>query len=491
MSSVSNQAVTPAAPGTPSLRWVLAGLSMSMLLSSMGTSIANVGLPALAEAFGASFRQVQWIVIAYLLAITTLIVGIGRLGDMLGRRWLLLAGIALFTAASALCGAAPSLGLLISARVLQGLGAAAMMALTMALVGETIPRERTGSAMGLLGTMSAIGTALGPSLGGVLLSGYGWRAIFLVSVPLGVLTFALVRKNLPAGNPGSASGKKEFDVLGTALLALALAAYALSMTYGRDHFGLTNALLLAAAGIGAALFIVVEARTATPLVRPAMFRNTVLSTSLIANMLVATVMMATLVAGPFYLSLALGLEAATVGMVMSLGPTLSAVSGVLAGRLVDRLGATAMVAIGLATMVFGAIGLGFLPGVFGLAGFVAAMVVLTPGYQLFQAANNTLVMEDVRPESRGLVSGMLNLSRNLGLVSGASVMGAAFAYGSSAPDIALARPQAIEAGMRFTFGIAAVLVAGALFLVIAVRLKTLLAKRNRFSTDSPRTTPKA
>ena len=181
----------------PSVRWALAGLSLSMLLSSLGTSIANVGLPTLAQAFNASFQDVQWVVLAYLLAITTLIVSVGRLGDIIGRRRLLLAGIVLFTVASLICGAAPTLWLLIAARAVQGLGAAIMMALTMAFVGETVAKARTGSAMGLLGTMSAIGTALGPSLGGVLISALGWQAIFLVNVPLGLLAFLLAYRHLP------------------------------------------------------------------------------------------------------------------------------------------------------------------------------------------------------------------------------------------------------------------------------------------------------
>jgi MFS family permease len=197
---------TAIAPGedakaNASVRWALASLSLSMLLSSLGTSIANVALPTLARAFTASFQEVQWIVLAYLLAITTLIVSVGRLGDTMGRRRLLLAGIALFTMASVLCGVAPALWMLIAARTAQGLGAAVMMALTLAFVGETVPKERTGSAMGLLGTMSAIGTALGPSLGGVLIAALGWRAIFLVKVPLGIVALLLAHRHLPAGRP--------------------------------------------------------------------------------------------------------------------------------------------------------------------------------------------------------------------------------------------------------------------------------------------------
>src|SRR6266481_1061095 len=197
-----DEAVAGRAERTPAVRWALASLSLAMLLSSLGTSIANVGLPTLAEAFNASFQEVQWIVLAYLLAITTLIVSVGRLGDITGRRRLLLGGIFLFTVASVLCGIAPTLWLLIAARAAQGIGAAIMMALAMAFVGETVPKAKTGSAMGLLGTMSAIGTALGPSLGGVLIAGLGWRAIFLVKVPLGILTFLLAQRYLPADIKG-------------------------------------------------------------------------------------------------------------------------------------------------------------------------------------------------------------------------------------------------------------------------------------------------
>src|SRR5688572_29828246 len=134
--------LTASAEHTPSARWALAALSLAMLLSSLGISIANVALPTLAEAFGAAFQEVQWIVLAYLLAITTLVVGVGRLSDIAGRRRLLLAGLFLFTAASALCGAAPTLGLLIAARAVQGLGAAILMALTMAFVGDAVPKAR-------------------------------------------------------------------------------------------------------------------------------------------------------------------------------------------------------------------------------------------------------------------------------------------------------------------------------------------------------------
>ncbi|MES2070166.1 MAG: MFS transporter [Pseudomonadota bacterium] len=457
-----DEAVAESTGRTTAVRWALASLSLSMLLSSLGTSIANVGLPTLAQAFSASFQQVQWVVLAYLLAITTLIVSVGRLGDLIGRRRLLLAGIFLFTLASVLCGLAPTLWLLIAARAAQGLGAAIMMALTMAFVGETVPKEKTGSAMGLLGTMSAIGTALGPSLGGALIAGLGWPAIFFVNLPLGLLTLLLAYRYLPLDRQGPKTDSARFDHVGTLLLALTLAAYALAMTMGRGSFGPLNMALLSAAIFGGGLFVLAETRAASPLIRLSMFRDPALSASLATSMLVSTVMMATLVVGPFYLSRALGLDAAQVGIVMSIGPIVSALSGVLAGRIVDRLGAPFMVIVGLVEMVAGAFALSVLPAMFGIAGYIAAIVVLTPGYQLFQAANNTAVMADIRLNQRGVISGMLNLARNLGLVTGASVMGAVFALGAATANMMTARPEAVATGMRITFAVAAVLIIVAL-----------------------------
>ncbi len=432
-----------------------------MLLSSLGTSIANVALPTLAQAFTASFQEVQWVVLAYLLAITTLIVSVGRLGDITGRKRLLLAGILLFTVASALCGGAPTLRLLIAGRAAQGLGAAIMMAVTMAFVGETVPKERTGSAMGLLGTMSAIGTALGPSLGGVLIAGLGWPAIFLVNVPLGMLTLLLAHRHLPIDRERPKADRIGFDGMGTLLLALTLAAYALAMTMGRGSFGSLNLALLLAAFFGVGLFVLAETKAASPLIRLALFRNPTLSAGFAMSALVTTVVMATLVVGPFYLSGALGLDAARVGLVMSSGPITAALTGVPAGHIVDRFGPHRMSIVGLIGMAAGSATLPVL-STFGVPGYVGPLIVITAGYALFQAANNTAVMTNVRPDQRGVISGMLNLSRNLGLITGASVMGTVFALGSATASIMTARPEAVAAGMRITFAVAAALIVVAL-----------------------------
>ena len=450
----------------PSVRWVLISLSLSILLSSLSTSIANVALPTLVQEFNASFQEVQWVVLAYLLAITTMIVGVGKLGDTIGRKRLLLFGLFLFTLASVLCGVVSSLSLLIVFRTAQGLGAAIMMALSLAFVSEMVPKEKFGQTMGLLGTMSAIGTALGPSLGGFLITGMSWRLIFLINLPVGILTFLLVSRSLPADRQRMKTGKVDFDYMGTLILALTLAAYALAMTTGRGHYGKLNVVLLLIAIFGAILFVWTERKVATPLIRLSVFHSQVWSKALIMNVLVSTVMMATLVIGPFYLSSALGLSQASVGMVMSIGPVVSILSGVPAGRIVDHWGARLSVIIGLILMAVGSFMLSAFSGIFGIAGYIVAIAILTPGYQLFQAANSTSVMTDVLPGQQGVMSGLLNLSRNLGLITGASVMGAVFFLASGVNEMISAGAEAILIGMRITFAVAGILVVFALAIAI-------------------------
>ncbi|KAE9646709.1 MFS transporter [Pseudomonas sp. PB103] len=438
----------PREPLSTTARWALTSLALSMLMPSLDTSIANAGLPILATAFDASFQQVQWIVLAYLLAITTLIVSVGRLGDSFGRRRLLLIGIGIFTAASLCCALSPGLGWLIGARAVQGLGAAIMFALTVALVADAVPKARAGSAMGLLATMSATGTTLGPSLGGLLMASVGWQAIFLLNVPLGLLNVWLVYRFLPADR---ASGPRvPFDYSGSAVLMLTLAAYALAMTLE----GLMWPLLLASL-CGAGVFILVEMKAQSPLIRLSLFSDARLSSSLALTLLVTTVMMTTLVVGPFYLHRGLGLSSAMVGVTLSVGPLLSALSGVPAGRLVDRFGAQRIVPGALLGMACGCALLALLPMSLGLPAYVLPIMLIAAGYALFQAANNTGLMAGVSQDQRGVVSAMLGLARNLGLITGAAVMGAVFAAATGDPTQA---PAAMLArGLHTTFGVATAL----------------------------------
>jgi predicted MFS family arabinose efflux permease len=243
----------------------------------------------------------------------------------------------------------------------------------------------------------------------VLIPVAGWQAVFLVQVPVAVLTLILAFVALP---PDMARAKKE-----------PVEGY------------------------------------------PAAWERALLS-NLSLNLLVAAVMMATLVVGPFYLGRGLGLSALSIGLVMSFGPLISILSGIPSGRVVDVWGTRRILALGLILLAAGSFLLAVLPMMMGVAGYIVAIAMLTPGYQLFQAANNTQVMTNIPKQRRGVISGLLGLSRNLGLIVGASVMGAVFAWGAGTRDISQAPVPAIASGMQLTFLIAAGLMLAALWLAL-------------------------
>ncbi len=440
-----------AASGNPALV-VLAG---SMLVGSLGISLATVALPALARAFSAPLPSVQWVIIAYLVVVTASIVALGRLGDLIGQTRMLILGLSVFAIASLACAFAPTLPGLIAARIVQGFGGAVLMALPVSIIRTVVARDRMGSAMGLLGTMSAVGTALGPSLGGITIDLYGWSAGF---VAVGVLAFMLLAMAVPTFSRASrleptVSGA--IDWLGSLLLAFALSAYALSMT---SAVGVLDArLLLPLTAVLSALFVWRQMMAARPLVPIALLRNFRIGLSLAMNFLVTTVMMSTLVVGPYMLSLGLGLDESAIGLVMAVGPLTSALSGLPAGRLTDRYGAARMLPVGLAQIAVGLVALAILPQWFGLWGYGLALVLLTPGFQIFLAANNTVTMQTVAEDQRGVLSGLLGLSRNLGFVTGASAVSSLFAFTLGEVELAKADPSLIAHAFTVTFLIATLL----------------------------------
>ena len=302
----------------------------------------------------------------------------------------------------------------------------------------------------------------------MLFRSLGWRAIFLVNVPLGLLTFALAWRALPARSKTAQADQGKFDAIGTVLLALTLAAYALAMTLGRGNFGALNIGLLAATATGVVLFAVAQSRVKNPLIQLASFRDLRLSASLAMSLIVATVMMATLVVAPFYLARGLGLDAAMVGVVLSTGPLVSTLSALLAGRLSDRFGAHRMMVAGLTSLATGTFLLSLAMTRFGIASYVIPITVTCFGYALFQTSNNAAVMGGVGAGERGVISGLLNLSRNLGLITGASLMGAVFAIatGQGTADTTILSPAAASQGMQTTFKAATGMVLAVLVLAI-------------------------
>ncbi len=252
------------------------------------------------------------------------------------------------------------------------------------------------------------------------------------------------------------------------LLNSELLGYALSTTLGGATPGMTNVGLGLLALIGLATFVAIDNRTNVPLVQLSVLRDRALAAGLVSMGLVSTIMMATLVVGPFYLSGVLGLSPVQTGLAMSVGPGISALTGIPAGRLVDRFGEATVTYSGLLGVVAGSGRMILLPGDFGVTGYICGLAIITAGYALFQAANNTAVMNAATIERRGVASALLGLSRNLGLITGASAMGAVFAFGSKG-DSLLEPSAGGAAGLQLTFAVATFLAVAALYVALLGR----------------------
>ncbi|MBN9670197.1 MFS transporter [Roseibium aggregatum] len=444
----------------------LIALAAASLTASLGISIASVLLPTLTRSFGTTVSQAQWVVLAYLVAVTVTIVSAGRLGDLFGHRRVMVSGLVAFLAASILCALAPSLDLLILGRALQGVSGAILIALPMSIARDMVPAGQLGSVMGLLGTTSAAGTALGPSLGGLVLAWSDWRTAFWLLAGVAALTLGLAVFAIRRDSFHGPKSLMSLDLPGTIVLIVALAAYSLGTSGGASGIPVSPAVLMAGALFAIVIFVAVETRVTTPLVPMAVLTDRMTGAGFAMNILIGAVMMATLVVGPFFLTFSLGLKESIVGLVLAVGPVVAAFSGMPAGRLTDRFGARRVMFAGLMQTTLGLIILAFLPRYFGVGGYVAALIILTPAFQMFLAANNTAVMAGASREERGRLSGLLGLSRNLGLMTGASAMSTLFVVFMGTGDPAEALIADVSHAFTMTFFIAAALAMTALGVAI-------------------------
>lgn len=442
----------------------LSGPCLSIVLASLGTSTAAVTLPELPGSFRDHGFNPALVVSAYILATTALIVPVGRAGDFFGKRVVLVVCLCLYTMGALLAFQAPTLPTLITSRFVQGMGAAGMMAMPLALVRDFVPTGQVGRWMGAMGTMSAIGTASGPALGGAVVAAFSWRAVYLLQIPLALVALALCL--LFIQNLRHTNEHKEFDLPGASVLAISLAALTFLVSDLVDGFDLAIAILAVAAGGAFLAFLWIEKRSRSPIIPLGLLRSAHLRISLAMNAIVSLVMMGILVVGPFFLLDGLELTTTQMGLAMSVGPIASALSGIPAGRLTEGIGADRAVLVGASAIVFATALMAGLPYILGLAGFVLAFVMLSPSYQIFLAALNTSVMAQASEQDRGVTSGILNLSRNFGFILGAGAVSDLFwslaLVGGNAGDTSVQ----ISAAMAGTFAICSILSLGVVALAV-------------------------
>ncbi|MDZ4158618.1 MAG: MFS transporter [Anaerolineaceae bacterium] len=456
-------------PHTSSNKWLaMLGLGLGVFLATLSTSIVNLSLPTLTREFNTNFATIQWVILSFSLVLTALLLSVARLGDMRDKKQIYLAGLIFFTLSSLLCGLAPGVGWLIGLRALQGLGAAMMQALGMAMITEIFPLKERGRAIGVMGSVVSLGVALGPPLGGALIGLAGWRSIFFINLPVGIVTALVVWRFVPSSPPGR-SGQR-FDLAGALTLLITLGSYALGMTYIQTQgFRSPMALsLLVLAAVGLTLLIFIESRVKQPMIALKLFLNPLFGINLLMGMLVFVVLSASIIL-PFILELVWGYPAPQAGLILMSMPLAMGVIAPAAGLLADRFGTYLISILGLLVLIGGCLWMGTMRPDTSLVGFLLRLVVLGVGVGLFQSPNNSAIMGAAPRMHLGMASGLLSLSRALGQSSGLSLMGAVFtasvlmtASGSSRADIIAAPSAALVVGVNVTYRFGAALIAAGL-----------------------------
>ena len=418
---------------------VVALVCIGIFMTTLDASIVNIGLPSIARAFGTSLTgTLEWIVIGYLVVIGALLLTFGRLSDMIGRPPIWMAGLIVFTVGSAICGAAQSLGLLIAARALQGVGAALILSTSAAIVSNAVPPSQRGHALGWGALAIALGASAGPTIGGVLTTVGTWRLIFYVNVPIGVIAILATLWLIP---PTLRRGEQKFDLKGALLLAIALASLTLGLSFGQE-WGWTSASVLTALAIGVASLgagALVEARSTHPIIDLRLFRNRVFA-SAVASLLCS--MLALFAVGflfPFYFEELRGFPPERTGLLLTPFPLAMAIVAPGAGALSDRIGSRILAPLALAITAAALLLLTQLDSTSPISEIWWRLALAGAGLGLFQSPNTHSLMSAAPESQQGMASGVFATARITGQALSVAVAGAVFAtLGGAAAATALA-----------------------------------------------------
>ncbi len=472
--------------------WAYGAVAIGMFLSVTDQSGINIALPQISEYFTADIPTVQWITLGYSLATSAMLMPMGRLSDMIGRKRVYLMGYLGFLILAFVGGLSQNLAFLIAAKILQGIASAGVQANSMALITEVFPSNERGKAMGLYMTIIGTGAISGPILGGLIVSNFGWRWVFFAGIPVGILAMisaALVLKG-QTEQRGSGSGRSSFDWMGAALSSAALVAFLLAMT-NAWKLGWTSPPIVAgfaASIVLIAAFIIWEMRVSDPMLDLSLFRSKVFSLAISARFASFMGGSAIFFLMPFYLIQGLGYEASRAALLMIPGSLCLAIVAPLAGRLSDRFGTRWLAAAGMVFSAAGMFNLSLLGTDSPAWQIIMGIFLSGLGMATFSSPNTSAIMGSLTPEKYGIVSGFVNLARTSANVSGialsttfVTITMASYGYEPSLSVLAEGGGEGVRAA--FVAGLSLALKVSCGLMLIALALTLFRTE----SGDSPQT----
>ena len=402
-------------------RWLI--LLTTVLLTFMATldgSIVNVALPVMAEKLSVSMASIEWVVTSYLIVIVATILVFGRLADIKGKTTIFRLGIVIFTIGSLACGLSNSLIMLVLSRGLQAIGAAGTMSTSHGIITHVFPSNERGRALGLNGTFVALGSMIGPPVGGIIVSVFSWQYIFLINIPIGILAIVIAMKTLPKS---ASNSNEKFDIKGAILFGLTMVLLFGALTFGKE-VGYENKAIIASLILSIILFvifIIVEKRTVQPLLKLEIFNNFLFSLSIFCAFISFVAISCSNIILPFYLQYVMKLTPSFTGLLMMVSPIILAFVAPMSGYISDRVGSEVLTFLGLMGTSCGLFLMSTLNEYSYLGTLISFIAIMTMGNGMFQSPNNSLVMSTVDKSNLGIAGSVNALVRNLGMVFGISL----------------------------------------------------------------------
>ena len=411
----------------PHSKWlVLSLVAVGIFMSTLDGSIVNVALPTIMTELGVPLTTVKWVVVIYLLTVSSLLLFFGRLSDLQGRRRVYSRGLAVFSLGSLFCGLSPDVTWLIASRALQGVGAAMIMACTPALVVDVFPLKERGRALGLVGMVVAGGLTMGPALGGILLQFFHWRVIFYINVPVGAAAAAAVIVML-RGGPETTS-REPIDWPGTILLIVCFPALLTALSRAGE-WGYTSPQtlgLVAVFVVSLILLVVVESRSRYPIVEPALFSVRLFSVSIATAVTLFISLFTISFIMPFYLVNPAGFPMAKTGGILVIPFFFLFICAPLAGTLSDKIGSRLLCSLGLSLLSLSLLSFSRMPAGTNIWPVAWRLALAGIGTATFTSPNSAAAMSAVAAQRRGIAAALVATARNLGMVCGVAVAAVIF-----------------------------------------------------------------